>query len=289
MKMISGIRVGICIKTMCGTGKQSRFASFALTMIFAWQIHCRAQLPLSGSALANVKIAAEAGKPAAEDELALQFVLHGDASQAELWYSKAAQKGYVHAQGKLGDMLLLHARTTVAKSDVKATIASHGIQWLTLAANQGDKLAQADLAGLYLTGEFVKPDLIESYKWGDLAAQAPGSINGKSIRDTAILKMSAAQIAEARKRVASFIPHVPAGFASPEPAWAREIKLSGLGGRKNRPLAIINNQIFAAGDSNVLEVAGNAVTVQCLQIRDKSVVVRIEGVDEARELTLPVN
>jgi hypothetical protein len=270
--------------SICKPEKANRYAllAFTLTFAFAWQICCRAQLPLSGTALENVKIAAESGNPAAEDELASQFLQHADTGQAELWYSKAAQQGYVHAQAKLGDMLLLHARMTIGKPDIQAAAASHGIDWLTLAAYQGDKLAQADLAVLYLNGEFVKPDLIESYKWGDLA----GSINGRSIRDAAGLKMSAVQIAEARKQVAAFIPYVPARFGLPEPAWARQIKLAGLGGPKNRPLAIINNEVFAAGDANVLKVSGKAVTVQCLQIRDKSVVVQIEGVDQARELTL---
>jgi Sel1 repeat len=269
-------------RSICKPEKANRYALLAFALTFAWQICCRAQLPLSGTALENVKTAAESGKPAAEDELASQFMLHGDTTQAKLWYSRAAQQGYIHAQGKLGDMLLLDARLTIGKPDIKAAVASHGIEWLTLAAYQGDTLAQADLAGLYLNGEFVKPDLIESYKWGDLA----GSINGRAIRDAAILKMSAVQISEARKQVAAFIPYVPARFGLPEPAWAREIKLSGLGGPKNRPMAIIDNEVFAAGDANVLKVSGKAVTVQCLQIRDKSVVVRIDGVDEPRELML---
>ena len=255
------------------------------------QICCGVQRPLSACDLAYVKAAAQAGRPAAQDELAWRYVLHGDSAQAELLYGKAAQQGYVPAQGKLGEMLLLHAQSAIGlKYDVKEAIVSHAINWLTLAANQADKLAQADLAGLYLNGEFVKQNLIEAYKWADLAARetpsAPGSINGKSIRDAALRKMSLAQIAEARCRVAAFIPHVPAGSELLKLPWVSEIKLSGLGGPKNRPMAIINNQVFAVGDSNVLNVAGKAVTVQCLQIRDKSVVVQIDGLDMPRELTL---
>ena len=270
--------------------KNTRCILFACALVFAWQICCRAQLPLSGSALADVRAAADAGKPAAQDELASQFVLHGDTAQAEFWYAKAAYNGFVHAQGKLGDILLLRARL---RPEDKAIIGSNAIKWLTLAATQGDKLAQADLAGAYFSGQCVKSDLIEAYKWGDLAVQgAPlvsGSINGKSVCDAVVRKMSAAQIAEARRRVAAFIPHVPAGSGLPEPAWAKLIKLSGLCGANNRPLAVINNETFGVGDSNVLKVSGKAVTVQCLQILDKSAVVQIEGVDGARELALPLN
>ena len=250
-----------------------------------------AQLPLSGSDLANVKIAAEAGNPAAEDQLAWQFMLHGDSSQALIWYGKSAEQGYVHAQGKLGDMLLLRARSTVdLKGDAKATTGSHAINWLTLAAYQGDKLAQADLAGACFNGEFAKQDLIEAYKWGDLAAQgtplAPGSSNGQSIRDAAILKMSAAQISEAKQRVAAFIPHLPARSEFPEPSWVKDITLTGISGTTKSPLAIINSVTFGVGDSSAVKAGGKAVMVRCLQIHEKSVLVQIGGLEMPRELTL---
>ena len=263
----------------------------AVTVLFSSQIGFGAQRPLSGCGLEYVKAAAQAGKLAAQNELAWRYVLNGNNAQAELLYGKAAQQGYVPAQGKLGELLLLHAESAIGlKYNVKEAIVSHAMEWLSLAADQGDKLAQADLAGLYLNGQFVKQDLTESYKWGDLAARAtafaPGSINGKSIRDAAIRKMSAAQIEEAKRRVAAFIPHRPAVSELGKPAWVADIKLSGLGGPKSRPLAIINNEVFAVGDSNVLHIAGKAVTVQCLQIQDKSVVIQIEGLDMPRELTL---
>ncbi|HTV39837.1 MAG TPA: hypothetical protein VMF08_04635 [Candidatus Sulfotelmatobacter sp.] len=202
---------------ICLPEKTHRCVLIAVTVMLACQICIGAQRPLSDCCLAYVTAAAQAGKADAQNELAWRYVQHGDTAQAELLYNEAAQQGYVPAQGKLGEMLLFHAQSAIIglKYNVKETIVSHAIAWLSLAANQGDKLAQADLAGLYLNGQFVKHDLVESYKWGELAAQgtpsAPGSINGKSIRDAASRKMSAAQIAEAKGRVAAFTPHVPAG------------------------------------------------------------------------------
>ena len=264
--------------------RSGNYAIFSLML--AGQIHCLAQLPLSGTALANVKVAAEAGDPAAEDQLALQFMFHGDSSQALIWYGKAAEHGYVPAQGKLGDLLLLRARSIAGtQGDTKTTIGSHAINWLILAAYQGDTLAQADLAGACLNGEFVTQDLLEAYKWGDLAARG-GSLGGQSIRDSAILKMSTAQLAEAKQRVAKFIPHLPGRTEFPEPAWVKEITLTGLSGTTNCPLAIINSVTFGVGDLSVIKVAGKAVAVRCLQIRDKSVLVQIQGLDMARELIL---
>lgn len=251
-----------------------------------------AQIP--APSLADIKTAAEAGDPAAQDKLAEQFILHMDPAQAEFWYRKAADQGYAHAQGKLGDLLLSHARMTIGmKPEVKAATGSEAVKWLTLAANQGDTLGQADLAGLYLNGEFVQRDLLEAYKWGDLAGQGtpffPPVITGRGVRDAAVLKMSADQIAEARQRVAAFKPHVPAKSELPEPAWVKQLKLSGLSGPADRRLAVINNQTFGAGDVNVLKVAGQSVTVKCLEIREKSVRMQIEGLDKPVELTLPDN
>jgi Sel1 repeat len=256
------------------------------SILFACQIGCQAQSPLSASEFASVKIAADAGNPAAEDELASQFILQGDTGQALIWYGKSAENGYVHAQEKLGEMLLFHARSIVGmKTDAKATLGSHAINWLTLAAYQGDMPAQADIAGACFNGEFMKLDLIEAYKWGDLAAQA-GSASGQSVRNAAILKMSAAQIAEAKRRVAKFIPHLPAEAEFPEPFWVKQITLTGICGATNSPLAIINSVTFGVGDSSAVKAGGKAVMVRCLQIRDKSVLVRIGGLDMPRELTL---
>lgn len=209
---------------ICRLIKKCHPILFAVTVMLSCQISMGMQRPLSVPALTDVQAAAEAGKPAAE--LAWRYVLHGNNAQAELLFGKAAQLGYVPAEGKLGELLLLHARSVVGlKYDVKEAIVSRAIEWLSLAANQGDRLAQADLAGLYLNGQFVKPDLIESYKWGELAARetsiAPGSINGIAIRDAAARKMSPAQIIEARRLVAAFIPHVPAASDLLKPAWAK--------------------------------------------------------------------
>lgn len=208
---------------ICMAEKTRQCVLVAVTLLFSSQICFGAQRPLSGCGLEYVKAAAQAGKPAAQNELAWRYVQQGDTAQAELLYGKAAQQGYVPAQGKLGELLLLHTPSAIGlKYNVKEAIVSRAIQWLTLAANQGDKLAQADLAGLCLNGQFVKQDLTESYKWGDLAARAtafaPGSINGRSIRDAASRKMSAPQIAEARRRVAAFIAHQPAGIELRKPA-----------------------------------------------------------------------
>ena len=262
---------------------------FILLTVFGCRISCLGQN--SGVALAEIKAAADAGDPAAQDKLAQQFILRTDTKQAEFWYRKAAEQGYAHAQGKLGDMLLNRSRFSVNGTPVqRAAMSDEGLKWATLAANQGDKLGQADLAGVCLEGKLVKQDLIEAYKWGDLAAQGSmidtATISGRSTRDSAILKMTPDQISEAKKRVAAFIPHVPGKDELPEPSWVGQIKLSGLSGAADHRLAIIGGATFSQGETASVKVAGRTVKVHCLEIREKSVLVEIDGLDKPRELFL---
>ncbi len=245
--------------------------------------------------LAEIKIAAESGDPAAQDKLAEAFAMRLDSAQAEAWYRKAAGQGYVHAQAKLGNMLLLRNRTSLSSPVAdRAAIGAEAVNWLLLAANQGDRVAQADLASVYLDGKLLTLDLAEAYKWGDLAAKGSSinvaTITGRSCRDAAILKMRPDQIDEARRRVASFVPHQLRKSdlsAAPAPPWLSQIKLMGLGGAPGRRFAIVNKQTLQTGDTSAIKVGTNTVTVRCLEIRDASVIVSIDGLDGTRELRLP--
>ena len=181
--------------------------------------------------LEQIKIAADAGDPAAQDKLAERV----DSSAAEVLYRKAANQGYVHAQGKLGNLLLMQSQLFIGvKPEARAATAAEAIKWASLAANQGDEQGQVNLAQIYLEGKWVKQDLVEAYKWGDLASKHSSSdfifFSGRSFRDAAILQMNADQIAEAKRRVAAFVPHQPQKSEFPEPAWVRQIKLNGISG-----------------------------------------------------------
>lgn len=271
--------------------------SFPLFLIVATALlpflHVHAQ-PWAAS-LAETKIAAEAGDPAAQDKLAEAYAIRMDSKQAEAWYRKAAGQGYVHAQAKLGNMLLMRHRMSsgYSKGDLAAA-GAEAVKWLLHAANQGERAAQADLASVYLDGKLVKLDLAESYKWGELATQGSPlqatTITGRSYRDAATLKMTPDQIEEARKRVASFVPRQLKMFdlpAASAPDWLSQIKLMGLSGRPGHRFAIINNQTFQRSDVSPIKVGTNTVTVRCLEIRDASVIVSIDGHDGTRELNLP--
>jgi hypothetical protein len=238
--------------------------------------------------LEQIKIAADAGDPVAQDKLAERV----GSAQAEILYRKAAAQGYAHAQGKLGNLLLLRSQLFIGvKAEARSALADEGIKWTTLAANQGDKQGQVDLAQVYLEGKWVNQDLIEAYKWGDLSVKNPSLeftvFSGRSYRDSAILKMNADQIAEAHRRVAAFVPHQPQKNELPDPSWVQQIKLGGISGSVGHRLAIINGKTFADGDKITIKSSGKSVAVQCLEVRTNFVLIAIEGVSGSRELKLP--
>jgi len=263
---------------------KSRMA-LVLLMVLGCQISTLAQQP--PPPLEQIKIAADAGNPAAQDKMGTTY----DQANAEIWFRKAAEQGYVHSEGQLGNRLLMRSQLFIGvKPEARAAIANEGIKWATLAANQGDKQGQANLAQIYLEGKWAKQDLIEAYKWGDLSDKNPSPdfivFSGRSFRDAAILKMNADQITEAHKRVAAFTPHKPGKDELPEPTWVKKIKLNGINGPDNKRLALIGNQTFEKGERKTVKIDGQSVVIQCLEITATTATISIEGIDGTRTLNL---
>lgn len=249
----------------------------------------------SGPSLAALKARAEAGDAAAQEQLAEQFSQHRDFQAAESWYRKSAEQGFAPAQGKLAKFLLPRTVPRMGTtSEERAEAGDEALKWLMLAANQGDKQAQADLADLYFEGRLVTTDLIEAYKWADLATQgatpySAANISGRSTRDAAILKMTAQELAEAKKRVANFRPRLLGKNELPEPAWVKQIKLTALVGPPNRRLALVGGTPFSNGETALVKIGGQSKKIRCLEIRDNSALVEIEGFETPRELLLAPN
>jgi hypothetical protein len=65
-----------------------------------------------------------------------------------------------------------------------------------------------------------------------------------------------------------------------------DLKLNGLSGTAERPLAVINGVTFGNGDENPVPVSGGKVRVQCIEVRlrDETAIVEVAG--ERRELRL---
>jgi hypothetical protein len=249
-------------------------------------IICTAALAQTGDSLIQLKTAAEAGDSAAQTQMGERAP-----AQAEMWYRKAAAQGYARAQGKLGNLLLMRARMGInLKPDTKAAVAQEALKWMGLAASQGDKQGQSDLADVCLEGKWVKPDLIAAYQWSELACQGVSfevyAVMAHSTRDRAILKMTADQLAEGKRRVAEFKPRAAVKSDVPAPAWVQQIKLTGISGGPDHRLATIGNHTFAPGERGPVKLGGKPVAIQCLSITATNVTITIEGVEGPQTLTL---
>lgn len=75
-------------------------------------------------------------------------------------------------------------------------------------------------------------------------------------------------------------------FAQPAaPAWLNQIKLTGISGLPDHPLAAINGKTLAPGEECDLKLKNRTVHLQCLEIHEQSVSVQIQGLPVPCELT----
>ncbi|MEO5802614.1 MAG: hypothetical protein ABIR24_03725 [Verrucomicrobiota bacterium] len=65
-----------------------------------------------------------------------------------------------------------------------------------------------------------------------------------------------------------------------------QLSLKGISGPANRRFALINNQPLAAGETAYVRIATGQVKVHCLEIRENSVIISVEGDTEQKELRL---
>jgi len=113
-----------------------------------------------------------------------------DQQQAVAWYQKAAEQGNAVAMSRLGNAYL--TGTGVPQDAGKAA------SWFARAASAGDAWSMEKLGSLYETGQGVGQDTSKAYQWYDVAA-ARGDANAATLRDALAQKMTADQIAEAKK------------------------------------------------------------------------------------------
>lgn len=77
------------------------------------------------------------------------------------------------------------------------------------------------------------------------------------------------------------------GGAPPAPPQRyTELVLKSVSGTKNRRFALVNNQTLAVGESARVQLGDSEVKVRCLEVRERSVVVAVEGQEGSREIFL---
>jgi len=83
----------------------------------------------------------------------------------------------------------------------------------------------------------------------------------------------------------------PTGEANWNVAGARPVHYNGLdlkiiSGTADRRLATVNNQTFRPGETLKVTVRDTSLLVRCLEIRERSALVKVHGEDQPRELKL---
>ena len=119
-----------------------------------------------------------------------------DFAQAFEWYRKAAEQGHGQAQTNLGFMY--QNGESVARDPGQA------VQWWRKAAAQGSASALYNLAVAYHNGDGVMEDYVEAYKWVVIAedhASEERRAKYAVLHDALAIKMTSAQIDEARQRI----------------------------------------------------------------------------------------
>lgn len=64
------------------------------------------------------------------------------------------------------------------------------------------------------------------------------------------------------------------------------LTLKGISGTKNQRLALINSSTVGVGELAEIRCGPQVVKVRCREIRDRSVIIELEGLGETRELKL---
>jgi len=243
----------------------------SLSLSTGFPLPLAAPLLLDSPSLAQIKIAAERGDVEAQD--------------------KAAAQGSLNSQYQLAHLLMSWANSPMATSEARAAHSDEAIPWLIKAANRGARQAQVELGSVYSEGKYVSRDLPEAYKWFCLAADGNvfefAANLGRTYRDATVLQMTPDQIAQGNARVAAFAPNSGDAVNLPDPAFVKQIRLSGLSGVPPRRLALINGKTLAAGESVTLKIDARAVTLHCLATKDNSAIIAIDGVTGTREFHLP--
>ena len=149
-------------------------------------------------------------------------------------------------------------------------------------------LADKYQVGRYPTLLFVNAQGKEVYRGG----YEPGGANvfvqrtAKAIGTVA--GPSAAIPVAARPAPKTPEPELPlyGGAPAAPPAKFTDLVLKGISGTKDRRFALLNNQTLAVGDTAVVKLEDGSVKVRCLEIRERSVLVAVDGQTEPREIPL---
>jgi hypothetical protein len=82
------------------------------------------------------------------------------------------------------------------------------------------------------------------------------------------------------------VPRQPTDPAPKEPDW-KALQLRGITGVGDQRFALINNLTFAKGEEGDVKVKNGKIKIRVLEVKERSVVIQIDGRTDQKELILP--
>ena len=231
--------------------------------------------------LAKIRIDAERGNPAAQAKYADACNGSFRYEEAVHWYQLAAEQGLASAQRELGRILQSGRSAFAGRSPQVPADPVLAVKWFTQAAAQRDTQAMTALGQCYEQGRGVRADPVQAFKWYSLAADK-GDILAGIHRRQLVLKLTPDQLQEGDQLVKA----ARGGSDLVPSARLVGIELKGISGSKQRRLALINNETFAAGESSNIKVGNQPVLITCHQIEEDSVIISVGGATGMARLKL---
>lgn len=236
--------------------------------------------------LSHLEMAASNGDSRAADQLGEWYLSELNFQVARNWFERGAKGGEPNSQWRLGEILKKGTPAIEGRSRELPAQPAAAIRWLFRAARLGHGPAMLELGQCYEKGIGVPVDKVEAYKWYDLASQK-NAPQAEVFRESLHAQITSDQRTEGKERASRFAEGKekwPSGLA--EIPVLDQIFLRGISGPKERRLALINTHSFSKGEEREVTINEKPVKVRCLDIREQSVIIRIEGVTEAKELYL---
>lgn len=143
-----------------------------------------------------------------------------DMGEARRFYTWAAEQGNVRAMHALAMLL---SEGTLPGLNGKPDWAG-ALKWFRTAADLGHRDSQYNLGVIYARGLGVSADVVEAWKWLDLAARQ-GDEDSARKRDILSRDADPAMLAKAQQAAAAFVPATPVAAAntvSIKPDWQEQ-------------------------------------------------------------------
>ena len=233
--------------------------------------------------LVQIKAAAEAGDPKAQYEYGKAIPLDRKVERME-WILRSARAGYAPAQEELGDLYA----SPFFDPDRKNRPANlrESVRWSSRAAYQGVPSAQFRIAGFYQHGEVLPKDRVAAYVWMRTAnSNRLFGPSHKSSLDRLITEMSSVEITEAEDRLKTFTLQTDSKLNPVEvDLLFAQCQLGATYVVNGVRQVVVNKVRFSQGETKDLVLAGEPISILCVSIEEKSVLLGIARTPYTRRL-----